>query len=78
MNSDIIINEKIKVTNGLVKIVPTVYAIPNQLFCPECKSILELKTFDNTGRYDCVRCRYSLSAEEYVKQELAKAEQEQK
>ncbi len=76
---DIEVEERVEVTKGLVKIVSQAYEIPKTIFCPECGNFAELKRFSNTsGRYDCLsnNCRFSLSAQDYIKQELEKAEKE--
>lgn len=74
----IIIEEEVKVTEGLVKVISQPYEIPDKMFCPKCGYFVEFKKFyNNNGAYRCLSqaCSFELTSEDYVKQELAKAEQ---
>ncbi len=75
------VEEEKKITKGLVKVEKNIYEIPRTIFCPDCGYFAEFTRFySGSGRYDCkgAHCRYSITSDEYVAQELAKAEQEQK
>ena len=63
------IQESIQIGN-IKKTSTTTYEIPHRIYCPDDKAIMEYSTYHES--YMCLQCGKTLSAIDYVKEQIAK------